>query len=92
MSTDPKAPPYTPADPQEVRPLPTDAKSIRESVARALETLQAGEKAALIAHADLNCGEVFLMAKLGDHWSFAGSLRKPWKGPLQADATVVLAW
>jgi hypothetical protein len=92
VSSPAKVAPYTPADPQEVRPLPTDVKSIRDSVTAALATLQEGERSALVAHANLNGGEVFLIAKPFEHWSFVGYVGKKWGGPLQAEATVVLSW
>lgn len=83
---------YTPADPQEVRPVPTDEPSIRASVERALAGLQAGEKVAVMAHADLKQGELFVIGRPFEHWTFMGYLGKRWGGPLQAEANVVFAF
>lgn len=73
---------------QEIRSFPVSA--LRESIDRAIATIPEGHHAAVIAYADLNGARMAAFAKLGGGWSFMGTLEKPWKGPLKAEAA--LAW
>lgn len=83
---------YTAADPQEVRPIPSEGRAIRESIMRALDTLQEGERFAIVAHADLEDGELMVVGRPFDRWTFVGRLGKKWGGPLGAEASVVFAF
>jgi hypothetical protein len=84
---------HTPANPEEVRPLPSFVPSVvRQQVERDLGALHDGEKLALIAGLDRTAGHLALVVRLPDgHWSFSGYLDKPWKGPAEVGAKIVFA-
>jgi len=85
---------YTPADLSEVRPLPRGiVAAIRDQVERDLAALRAGEKVALVAGIDEDHGaRLAILLRKGEHWSFSGYVAKPWNGPLDYGARIVVAF
>lgn len=65
-------------------------KSLQDSVEKVLSELPPGKNVAVVAYANTGGAKLGAFARLGHGWSFMGTLDKPWKGQLQAEA--VIAW
>jgi len=66
--------------------------NLQAAIDHALSVLPADKTVAVVAHADLNGASITAVAKMGDHWSLSGSVSKPWRGALSAEAEVIASW
>lgn len=66
--------------------------SIQESIDKALAALPADAKGAVVAYADRDQAKLAVMGRVGDNWTFVGTLDKPYSGELTVSAEIRYAW
>jgi len=62
--------------------------NIAGAIDRALPSLPAGRRIAVVAAANMTGATGAVMVRLGDEWSFVTTVSKPWRGSLGAEAAV----
>ena len=80
-------------DPSKQAPPPDirlfDNAAIQRAVDEQLAALGPDDHIAVIAYADFDQARLGVVARIGDQWSFVGTLDKPWHGPLEGSAQIV---
>ena len=76
----------TTADGEQIRKF-ADA-NISAAIDRALAQLPADKTVAVVATANLEGATGAVMVRLGDSWSFVGTVNRTWSGELKAEAAV----
>ena len=66
-----------------------DNAAIQRAVDAQLATLGPDDHLAVIAYADFDHARLGVVARIGDQWSFVGTLDKPWHGQLEGSAQIV---
>lgn len=66
-----------------------DDAAIQRAVEEQVKVLGPDDHVAVVAYADFDKVRLGVIARMGDNWSFVGTLDKPWHGQLDGSAQIV---